>query len=291
MKLTIFTPTYNRSKLLERLYKSLVKQTDIDFEWLIVDDGSTDDTESLIKNWSASPFKLNYIKTKNRGKHIAINIGAAKASGDWFFIVDSDDYLLPKAVETLKALQKQTPDTEDFAGFCTNVIYEDGSQNGNLVKYDVLDTDFITYSNYYHYTGEKPSCLKTSIWKEFPFPEYEDEKFCSEALVLRRMAKKYKVRFFNKSIYVMEGYLDDGLTHSLKKHFLNSPSYSTLLFKEQIVLPYTSFKFKIGTLYNYWKYYRSVPCKTNELRPNLFLRCIGFPVYLTASLAMRILRK
>lgn len=290
MLLTIFTSTYNRKSLLLRLYESLLNQTDFDFEWILVNDGSTDGTDEWIQSLTETPFRFKYIPSPNRGKHIAINRGVSEASGQWFFIVDSDDYLTKDAVAKLKELIVKTPETSDFAGFCTNRLYEDGKLNGDPVNYSVLDTDFINYSIKYGYKGEKPPCLHTRIWKEFPFPEYDGEKFCSEALILRRIAKKYKVRYFNESVYIMEGYLEDGLTHSLKKHFYNSPSYASLLFKEQLDLPEKSLKFTISTFYNYWYYY-SLSIKDDDTRPSIKLKILGYPIFFLISTMKKLLRR
>lgn len=98
--LTIFTPSYNRAYILPKLYESLKRQTDKRFEWVIVDDGSVDDTESLVNGWiNESLININYQKQQNQGKHIAINTGVEMANGELFFIVDSDDQLTLNAVE------------------------------------------------------------------------------------------------------------------------------------------------------------------------------------------------
>ncbi|MGN1053427.1 MAG: glycosyltransferase family A protein, partial [Candidatus Scatosoma sp.] len=93
--ITVFTPTYNRGYIIHKLYASLLNQTDKNFEWLVIDDGSTDDTERyftrLLKQ--KNPFTVRYIKQENGGKHRAINRGVAAATGEIFFIVDSDDFL------------------------------------------------------------------------------------------------------------------------------------------------------------------------------------------------------
>lgn len=288
--LTIFTPTYNRAHLLGRLYHSLLSQNDMEFEWILVDDGSSDRTEEWVNSLPPTPFLFKYIKTTNKGKHIAINIGAQAASGKWFFIVDSDDYLKPSAVSTLKELITQTPQSTNYAGFCTNREYEDGRLNGPKLDYDVLDSDFISYSIQYGYNGEKPQCLKTEVWRSFPFPEYSGEKFCSEALILRRIAKKLKVRYFNKCVYIMEGYLEDGLTQHIKFHFRQSPTYAAMLFKEQLSIPEKSFRFKISTIYNYWYYYLRGQKKYSEIKPNIKLQ-IAYPIYLLFSCIFKILHK
>lgn len=100
--ITVFTPTYNRENTLARLYESLKEQTYKDFEWLIVDDGSTDSTSSLIQKFQEENIiQIRYYYTSNGGKHRAINFGVKKANGELFFIVDSDDYVMPNVLEII----------------------------------------------------------------------------------------------------------------------------------------------------------------------------------------------
>ena len=116
MFLTIFTPTYNRAYILPNLYESLVNQTSKDFEWVIVDDGSTDETESIVKKWIAeSRICIKYIKQENQGKHIAINTGTEHADGELFFIVDSDDSLKNHAVSTISEFWMSNNDHDSAA--------------------------------------------------------------------------------------------------------------------------------------------------------------------------------
>ena len=99
-KITVFTPSYNRAYILPQLYNSLVGQTSGDFEWVVVDDGSTDNTSELLSQWEKSTsFTIKWQTQPNQGKHIAINTGVLMASGELFFIVDSDDYLTNDAIE------------------------------------------------------------------------------------------------------------------------------------------------------------------------------------------------
>lgn len=97
--LTIFTPTFNRAHTLPRLYESLLNQTDYNFEWLIVDDGSSDDTSNLIETFKDEKFPIRYIYQNNGGKHIASNVGLKAAKGDIFVVLDSDDWFYPNAVQ------------------------------------------------------------------------------------------------------------------------------------------------------------------------------------------------
>ena len=105
MTITVFTPTFNRATLLPRLYESLVNQTFLDFEWLIVDDGSTDDTFNFIESIKENDkIDIQYYYQNNAGKHAAINWGVELAKGDLFFIVDSDEVMIESGLQTIVAV-------------------------------------------------------------------------------------------------------------------------------------------------------------------------------------------
>jgi glycosyltransferase involved in cell wall biosynthesis len=116
--ITIFTPTYNRRQLIERLYQSLLSQTQKNFEWLVIDDGSTDNTENYFTDLLAKqqPFPIRYIKQENGGKHRAINKGVQNANGELFFIVDSDDYLTENAIEKINQWVATLDNSHKWAG-------------------------------------------------------------------------------------------------------------------------------------------------------------------------------
>ena len=110
--ITVFTPTYNRAYILPKLYESLCNQTCKDFEWLVVDDGSTDETPALLQKWQAEKkIAMNIISRKNGGKSTAINLGIQNANGNLFFIVDSDDFLTDNAIEVISAAEKEREKT------------------------------------------------------------------------------------------------------------------------------------------------------------------------------------
>ena len=126
---TVFTPTYNRAYILPKLYHSLREQTCKDFEWMIVDDGSTDDTGKLVAQWEEqnNGFDIRYCKVSNGGKPRAINFGIAKASGEFFFMVDSDDRLTTDAVQKMLLWCKEIEDDPTFVGVGAARGYPDGS--------------------------------------------------------------------------------------------------------------------------------------------------------------------
>ena len=143
-KFTIFTPTYNREYTLSRLYDDLKKQTYKDFEWLIVDDGSTDNTEELVKKFiDEDILDIRYIKKKNGGKHTAINTGVKNANGEFFFIVDSDDGLMPNSMDLVIQEWDKLEDKSEFCGvvgLCSRM--EDGKTLGTEIPEEHLICSF-----------------------------------------------------------------------------------------------------------------------------------------------------
>lgn len=222
--ITVFTATYNRAYSLPKLYKSLIEQTDKDFEWLIVDDGSTDDTEKLVKDYINDDSKLNirYVKKENGGKHTAINVGVKEAKGDWFFMVDSDDWLSHDAISILKTRTASIENDHSFCGITALRVNRNGNEIGDICKYDILDVDSFSYRYKLRIKGDRAECIRTSVMREFPFPVFGNEKFIPESIIWVPMAMKYKMRYTNDKIYICE-YLNDGLTKSGNSIFLKSP--------------------------------------------------------------------
>ena len=219
MKITVFTPTYNRGYIIEKLYKSLQQQTSTDFEWLVIDDGSSDHTEELFNTWRSekNPFAIRYYKTENGGKHRAINKATDLAKGELFFIVDSDDYLVDDALESIIKWDKSIENKESFCGISGNRGKNKAEFIGTTFEGEYIDATSLERSQY-NITGDKAEVFYTDILKRYKFDEIDGEKFITEATVWDRMANDgYKIRWFNKTIYICD-YLEDGLTQNLKRY-------------------------------------------------------------------------
>lgn len=190
---TVFTPTYNRAYILNNLYQSLCRQSYGDFEWLIVDDGSTDNTEGLIASWlDEGEISLRYIKQLNSGKHRAINRGIQEANGNLFFIVDSDDYLADNTIERILFFYESIKDNNQFAGLSGMRAYPSGERIGGEFPFYILKASTLELRMKYHISGDMAEVYKTDILRQYPFPEFAGERFCPEALVWNRVAQKYK---------------------------------------------------------------------------------------------------
>lgn len=220
IKLTIFTPTYNRVKLLSSLYHSLQKQSCFDFEWLIVDDGSTDGTDAEVSKWlSEDRFKIRYYKKANGGKHTAINLGVEQAHGQLFFIVDSDDSIIEDAVEVILTEWEKVKNLN----LCGMVFLKGRIIDGTLtsIPQSVFPQDNVISNIIKMKYNRGVSADSAEVWvtdsmRKYPFSVYPNEKFMSEGMVWIRMSKEQDMLFRNKIIYICD-YLDGGLTKLGKK--------------------------------------------------------------------------
>lgn len=209
---------------LQSLWDSLQKQTVKEFEWLVVDDGSTDGTKNLITQLQEkSDFPIRYIYKNNGGKHTALNVGIQTICSELTFIVDSDDCVTNDAVESILKIHKKYRSQNNICGYAFLRAFPDGKINGKKFDVDERIGSYIDVRVNGDDTGaDKAEVFKTHCLKEFPFPEYPNEKFLGEDLVWVRMARKYEMVHINKAIYV-GNYLEDGLTNNRRKHNIASP--------------------------------------------------------------------
>ena len=259
MKVTVFTPTYNRAYILGNLKDSLLRQTSKDFEWLIIDDGSGDETGSLVKAWSKQikDFPIRYYYVKNGGKCRAINKALSLASGELFFTMDSDDYLSDDAIEKVIQWEMALPKDQKFCGIIGNTGYSPDKTVNCCFKEKYIDTDMLKAYDYqedgnYVLGGERAYIFYTNIHKKYLYPEFSDEKFMTEAVAWNRMAHDgYKVRFYNDIIWIFE-YQNDGLTRAGHKLFLDNPYGYGLWLKEKVLFKNNNLISRIKLYYTFY---------------------------------------
>lgn len=224
MKLTILTPTFNRDEALQHLYKSLEKQICNEFEWVIVDDGSTDNTRIIAEKWLAEgKINIQYFYKENGGKHTALNYAIKKIKTELTFIVDSDDILTEDAVETILRYHRRYGNEQNLCGYVFLREYPDGKINGKeFIPNEKVASYIEARINADDTMADKAEVFKTACLKEFPFPEYSGERFLGEDIVWVRMARKYMMVHINKAIYI-GNYLEDGLTKNRRLNNIKSP--------------------------------------------------------------------
>lgn len=230
--ISIFTPTYNRSKLLLRLYDSLKKLRNQNFEWIIVDDGSMDETQKIIQNFiDEKSLKIIYYRQNNYGKHIAINKGVELANAELFFIVDSDDFLPENSLDIINRYYQKIKNNPKIAGICgKRKLLNEDRKNLFLKNKEEICTPFeFRFVN--QYEGDMAEVFKTDVLNNYPFPQFEGEKFCTEALVWNRIGRDYKILYFDEFIYECE-YQEGGLTSNYWDLLLRNPKGNLLYYKE-----------------------------------------------------------
>lgn len=268
MKVTVFTATYNRASLLGNLYKSLLAQTCMDFEWLIINDGSTDNTESVVQTFmDENKIRIVYRNKSNGGKHTAINLGVTMACGELFFIVDSDDYLAFNSIERILYYYETIKNDESFAGVCGLKVFESGKPVGGGPDFGILDCNALDFRFKYRVKGDMAEVFRTTVLREFSFPEIPGERFCPEALVWNRIAQQYRLRFFYEKIYVCD-YLPDGLTAKITQLRMNSREASLIHYSELYKLKIPLLQ-KIKAAINFWRFSfcsdRALPSLINQI--------------------------
>lgn len=291
MQLTIFTPTFNRAYRLPALYESLKKQTVQDFEWLVVDDGSQDETSALFEQWiKETAFSVRYISQNNGGKHRAINYGVKEAHGKLFFIVDSDDWLTPDAVEKVLNNYEKVSNQPNFAGICGMKAYSNEERVGGNKSFETYACSLFDFRYKYNIYGDLAEVYLTEILARYPFPDVDGEVFCPEALVWHKIAKKYKLLFFNENIYICE-YLPDGLTVNSLLHRIKSPVYSMLTYEEVWHSPIPLKKRCKGAI-SFWRFHFHCPSEKRYTgKVSRFFMLPGFIAYWRDCQTLRKSRK
>ena len=225
MLISVVTPTYNREKLLERCYKSLCNQNFKNFEWIVVDDGSLDDTRLIVESFKREKkINMRYIYQKNQGKHIAHNTGVLEAKGELFLCLDSDDYLfedsLFKAAECWKKVNKKA----------IGIIAKRGDKYGHSLcsnfPQNVRYIKMFDLINYYNFSGDTALFFKTDILKEKMFPKFDNEKFLSETCLYFQLDEYGEMYLLDEILYCGE-YQDDGLTSKYHKLMRENPIGAT----------------------------------------------------------------
>jgi glycosyltransferase involved in cell wall biosynthesis len=235
--ITVFTPTYNRARTLPRLYESLKKQTLSDFEWLLIDDGSTDDTPRLAAGWiDERAIRIRYVAQENAGLHVCANVALRLARGRYFCTIGSDDWYMPTALETFARVWRTIPPEEydTFEGVVGLCATPSGSIVGDRFPKDVLDGTSVEISTRYGVKGDKASANRVEIDRTFPFPVFNGERLALEGIVYRRMSRRrYRIRCVNE-IVMIKDYSPDGISANARQLFIANPLTARLYFHEAL---------------------------------------------------------
>lgn len=255
-RFSVFTPTFNRARLLPQVYDCLRKQTFRDFEWLIVDDGSTDGTREVVEEWQrAGELEIVYLHQDNGGKHVAFNRGVAIARGELLLPLDSDDVCIPTALERLAHWWLDIPqqDRAEYSGVSCQCADKSGRIVGASFPSAVVDAHPVDFLLRLGVPGERWGFCRVDLLRAFPFPENPGERFVPEGLVWNRIGSRHKIRFIAEALRIYEP-LPGGLTSSLVRLRSAYPQSTCQYYQEYLQFDLPPLV-RARTLINYVRFY------------------------------------
>lgn len=287
--LTIFTPTFNRGYIIETLYRSLLKQTNHDFCWMVVDDGSTDNTKELIDRFKEEKLlDIIYIYQDNRGKQLAHNTGVEACTTELFFCVDSDDWITPTAVEDILNLWEKRRNEPNLSG----IIAMRGRDESHPIKTwfpkDLNTTTMWDLYYKYHHKGDTALVYRTDVLRKYPFVVAPGEKFIGETYVYHKIDQDYDLAVLPKIVWITE-YLSDGYTKNVRKVTRENPKSYMLLKRDYIDYADTFLvKFQSTALYLVGAYFADCFWSAYKELPNKVMATFAIPLaYLLAITEFR----
>ena len=232
--LTIFTPTYNRKNLLLRTYESLKNQTSNNFEWLIIDDGSTDDTKEYVDKWikQNNDFKIRYIYQENKGMHGAHNTAYENINTELNTCLDSDDYMPYDAVEKICNFWIKNGSNK-YAGFAALDAFENGEIIGCKLPENIKSSTLFDLYNKNKVVGDKKLIYRSDLTREYPYPLFKGERYVGLAYKYYKIDQKYELLLMNKIVCIVE-YQEDGSSNNMLRQYIKNPRGFAFYRKENI---------------------------------------------------------
>lgn len=222
--LTVFTPTYNRAYCLHQCYESLVAQTNQDFTWLIIDDGSTDDTKTLVEGWIAeNNISIRFHYQENQGMHGGHNAAYRLIETELNVCIDSDDFMPPEAVQHIITFWATAPKKDTTAGFIGLDAYKDGTVIGQRLPEQLSETTVEDLYHFHKVTGDKKLVLRTAVVKQYPpYPIFPEERFVPLGTLYLLIDQSYTLLCLNEVLCVVE-YMEDGSSRNIIKQYYRHP--------------------------------------------------------------------
>lgn len=250
--LTVFTPTYNRAYVLTRCYESMKRQSCKDFVWLVVDDGSTDNTRQLVAAWQGegNDFEIRYVFQQNQGMHGAHNLAYANIDTQINTCIDSDDYMSDDAVEKIISFWQTCDRDRKISGFLALDAYKNGDVIGTRFPKNIVSATYYDYYYKHDVCGDKKFVLRSDLTKRYPYPLFDGEKFVDLATKYFSLDLDYKLLNMNEVVCCVE-YLSDGSSLNMFKQYLKNPKGFAYSRQLCMALPFASFGFSFRQAIHY----------------------------------------
>lgn len=250
LKLTIFTPTFNRGYILHRCYESLKRQTSKDFVWLIIDDGSTDNTKELVDKWiEENEVEIQYHWQENQGMHGAHNTAYELMETELNVCLDSDDYMPDDAVKKINDFWNKFG-SDEVSGIIALDSYTNGQVIGSKLPQELKTSTLFNLYYKYGLTGDKKVIYRTKLTKDFPYPIFKGERYVGLAYKYYMLDREYEMLLMNEIVCCVE-YLPDGSSMNMFRQYRTNPRGFAFYRKELMKLPFVSEVFKFRQAIHY----------------------------------------
>ncbi|HWJ78048.1 MAG TPA: glycosyltransferase family 2 protein [Niallia sp.] len=249
-KLTVFTPTYNRAYCLHICYESLKSQTNNEFVWLIIDDGSSDNTQELVNQWKKEgTVEIRYIKQENQGMHGAHNTAYEHIDTELNVCIDSDDYMPDDAVEKILSFWRKNGN-DQVSGMIGLDAFKNGDVIGTRMPENINQSTLFDLYNKFGVTGDKKLVYRSELTKKYPYPIFENEKYVGLAYKYHKLDENYPMLLMDEVLCIVE-YLPDGSSLNMLRQYRVNPEGFAFYRKELMKLPFGNMKFKFRQAIHY----------------------------------------
>lgn len=288
--ITVFTPTYNRDYCLKNCYDSLKRQTSKDFCWLVIDDGSIDNTENLVKSWmkECNDFKIDYVYKENGGLHTAYNKAIEIIDTELCICIDSDDYMPNDAIEKIIKKWKKDGDKK-YAG----IIGLDYYTNGNIIGKKLPEKKDVNINELFIkglLVGDKKLVIRTELYKMVaPMPTFNGEKNFNPNYMNIQIGEEFDFLVMNENLCFVE-YQENGMTYNIFNQYINSPNSFAQIRRLYLSLENSTILFKIRHAIHYnsscilSKKYKDIIAKS----PNKYATFLTFPLGMILTLYIKL---
>lgn len=248
--LTVFTPTYNRAYCLGALYESLKRQTSRDFEWLIIDDGSKDDTDALVSKWQKEAvIDIRYIRQNNQGMHGAHNTAYEHIVTELNVCIDSDDYMPNDAVEKIVGFWSRNK-SDEVSGFAGLDATTEGRIIGTPFPAGLERSTLFDLYQRHGVTGDKKLVYRSSLTRRHPYPVFEDERYVGLAYKYYKLDQEYSLLLLNEVLCHVD-YREDGSSRNMFMQYVRNPQGFSFYRKALMELPFGNLRFKYRQAIHY----------------------------------------
>lgn len=242
--LTVFTPTFNRAHTLSRTYESLCRQTSSDFEWLVIDDGSTDNTKELVNGWiKENKIPIKYAYKENGGLHTGYNKAIELMNTEICVCIDSDDWMPDNAVEVIVDFW-EVKGGNNYSG----IIGKDYTPNGKAIGNEFPNLEsvhIIELMSRYKNSGDRKIVMRVDLLKKvFPQPSFEEEKNFNPIFLILKIDQEHPFLLLDKNLCFVD-YQQDGMSANIVNQYFNSPNSFVELRKLYVSLKHSTFKWRL----------------------------------------------